>query len=641
MFGSRLLNCIILLLVVNLSNSQIRLPRLISDGMVLQRETPLTMWGWASPGEKVEWQFGTFHQVTRADSAGNWTLEIPAQPAGGPVEITISGKNQISLKDVYFGDVWLCSGQSNMELMMDRVRDKYPQVIADANNPLIRQFTVSDEYDFTTERSDLDGGAWIQVNPHTITSFSAVAYFFAEELFQKYHVPVGLINAALGGSPVQAWMSERSILAFPEDYEEGLKYRNPRLIEQTEATNREIMQNWFEELNRTDRGLAEHWEQYSLPDNTWKTMMIPNYCTTEDSSIHTGAIWFRKHFNLPERLTGQSARLWLGRMVDADSVYLNGTLVGATGYQYPPRKYNIPQKIVKPGNNVISVRLISQSGRAGFVPDKPYALYFKQDTFDLEGPWKYQVGTRVEPMAATVAVRWKPMGLFNAMIAPLTRYRIKGVVWFQGESNTGDPGNYQPMLTAMIRDWRDRFGQENVPFIIIQLANFLESADQPRESNWAELREAQRKTAQLPGTGLVVTIDLGEWNDIHPLNKKDVGYRAAWQAFRLAYGESGVATSPLPVRANCKGRNIFILFSETGSGLVSRDGRPLRSFALQGSDGRWHWAQAQIQGNRVKVWSREVRQPVRVRYAWADNPEDANLYNREGLPATPFELNVK
>lgn len=629
------------LILTTLAAAQVRLPRLISNGMILQRDVPVNVWGWATPKEKVSIRMDQETWDVQADDQGNWLLSLPAHTAGGPHQITFTASNQIILHDVYFGEVWLCSGQSNMELMMDRVKDKYPEVIATADNSYIRQFTVPDEYDFKAERKDYREGSWVPLNRQSIASFSAVAYFFADNLYQKYHVPIGLINAALGGSPVQSWMSEDAIRSFPEDYEEGLKYRDDQLIERTEKMNRNNSNTWFRDLNQSDNGLKEHWQDPDLMDASWPEMQVPGYWTDVDPAIHTGAVWFRKHFNLAGNLAGQAGRLFLGRIVDADSVYLNGRFVGTTGYQYPPRKYDIPSGLLKQNDNVISIRVISQSGKGGFVPDKPYAIYFPHDTFNLMGNWKYHVGTQIAPIAPTVFVRWKPMGLFNAMIAPLLPYSIKGAIWFQGESNTGDPGNYQALLTSMIRDWRKRFGQDSLPFIIIQLANFLEESEQPVESNWAELREAQRKTAQLPKTGLAVTIDLGEWNDIHPLNKKDVGHRAALQAFQVAYGEKMVAAGPMPIQAVRKGKKVRIDFTGTGTGMIAENGLPLSYFALTGPDNHWVWATAKIKGTRITVWSQDVKNPIKVRYAWADNPAAANLYNKEGLPACPFEMDVQ
>ena len=629
-----------ILIFVATASAQVRLPRLISNGMILQRNVPVTLWGWAAPNEAIRITMEPESWNIQADDQGYWSLQMPAHTAGGPHTIELTASNQIRLKDIYFGEVWLCSGQSNMELMMDRVKDTYPQIIASANNPYIRQFTVPDEYDFKNERNDYSSGSWVPVTPESIFSFSAVAYFFASDLYQKYQVPIGLINAALGGSPVQSWMSEEALRSFPEDYEEGLKYRDDQLITRTESMNRNNSNNWFKELNRSDAGLREHWYDPKINDASWSSMRLPDYWIHADSTVHTGTVWFRKHFDIPEALTEQGARLFLGRIVDADSVYLNGQFIGSTGYQYPPRKYAIPAGLLRQEDNVISVRVISQSGNGGFVPDKPYAIYFSQDTIDLKGEWKYRVGTQIDPIKPTIFIRWKPMGLFNAMIAPMLHYTIKGAIWFQGESNTGDPSRYQALLTTMIRDWRTRFNQENLPFIIIQLANFMEHYDYPTESNWAQLREAQRTTAMLPNTGLAVTIDLGEWNDIHPLNKKDVGQRTALQAFRVAYGEDLVASGPSALYAIRKGKKIQIEFSDTGTGMIAKNGSPLLGFTLCGMDNHWYRAIAKIKGKKVVVKCPEVQKPDKVRYAWANNPEGANLYNREGLPASPFELNA-
>lgn len=627
--------CLSLLLALT-GAAQIKLPRLISDGMVLQRDRPVKIWGWASANETVELMFNEKKYTAQADDSGNWTILLPPQPAGGPVAMTFTGKNQLTVNDILFGDVWVCSGQSNMELPMERVKEKYAAQIATAENKNIRQFLVADKYDFNTVHQDLDAGNWKSANPETILEFSAVAYFFAKELYDQYQVPIGLINAALGGSPVEAWMSEDALLDFPDLHKEAQRFKDHKRIEEIETSDRSRSDNWHAELNKKDAGL-ERWHDPALDDSDWNNMNIPGYWADQGLGYANGSVWFRKKITIPAAMTSKPGKLWLGRIVDADSVFVNGNFIGTTSYQYPPRRYAFDAGVLKEGENTISVRVISNSGRGGFVLDKPYFLSVGNDTLDLTGSWKFKQGASMPALGSPTFIRWKPMGLYNRMIAPLLNYSIKGVIWYQGESNTDQVKEYEKTFPAMIRNWRTKWNQGNFPFLFVQLANFMEAKIQPTESNWAALREAQRKTLAVPNTGMVVTIDLGEWNDIHPLNKADVGKRLALAAQHIAYQNKQVVyAGPLYQSHKIKKNTIVLSFSDIGSGLQAKGGNELTHFAIAGPDKKFVWAKAKIKGNTVVVWSDEIAKPVAVRYAWADNPEGANLYNREGLPASPF-----
>jgi sialate O-acetylesterase len=620
---------------------QIRLPKLISDGAIFQRDVELKIWGWASPGEQVELLFNGNQYSAQADQKGDWDFSIPPQSAGGPFKMVFEGSNVITLKDILFGDVWVCSGQSNMELTMQRVKDKYPEIIRASGNPQIRQFLVPDKYDFNKEHSDLDGGSWKEANPANIYDFSAVAYFFARELYDKYRVPIGLINAALGGSPVEAWMSEDALKQFPYAYDELQKFKDENLIREIEESDRNRRQSWYDQLNENDEGLAEgsEWYMESTKDEDWEEMKVPGFWANERLGDINGSVWFRKRINVSGQMTGKEARLWLGRIVDQDFVYVNGTFVGTTGYQYPPRKYTIGPAILKEGENVIAVRVVNEQGTGGFVRDKPYFVAVQDDTMDLKGTWKYRLGAEMDPLASQTFVRWKPGGLYNRMISPLLNYNMKGVIWYQGESNANDPARYFKTFPALIGNWRDKWQLGDFPFIYVQLANFMEETDKPTESAWAEVRQAQLNTLSLPNTGMAVTIDLGEWNDIHPLNKQDVGKRLALHASKLAYGDHKiVASSPCPETYKFGDEKVKIKFSDTGSGLMAKDGGPLHYFELSGDGKTYVKASATIQGNNVIVWNPEIINPVSVRYAWANNPQTANLYSKDGLPAGPFQI---
>ncbi|MGS2739685.1 sialate O-acetylesterase [Sinomicrobium sp. M5D2P17] len=623
-------------------SAQIRLPRLISDGMVLQRDREIKVWGWASPGESVKLTFGDITYTAKADNNGNWDITLPSQKAGGPYDMVFEASNRVAIQNIVFGDVWICSGQSNMELPMARVREKYAEIVRLAENPDIRQFLVPDQYDFKKENKDLEDGEWQSATPETILDFSAVAYFFALELYEQYQVPIGLINAALGGSPVEAWMSEETLREFPYAYEELQKFKDDALIKKIETEDSTRAADWYRTLNAKDPGLAENnsWSSPETEDQDWNTTEIPGYWKEGSVGKHIGTVWFRKTVDIPKNMTGKPARLSLGRIIDQDYVYINGEQVGTTGYQYPPRKYDIETGVLKAGKNTITVRVVCNAGNGGFVPDKPYYLAVPGDTVDLKGTWKYRTGATMPRAPGQTFIRWKPGGLYNKMIAPLFNYSIKGVIWYQGESNTGNPEGYNQTFPAMIGNWREAWKQGDFPFLYVQLANFMEETDTPVESNWAALRQAQLNTLSVPNTGMAVITDLGEWNDIHPLNKKDVGKRLALLARKMAYGEKTItASGPIPAKANFKKDHVIVTFDHTGKGLVTRNNKAPEYFAISADGKNFIWAKAEITGkNTVRVWNAAVSNPVVVRYAWANNPATANLYSENGLPASPFEL---
>lgn len=634
---------LLLCLLANNAFCQVKLPRLISDGMVLQRNTPLKIWGWASPGEQVEVSFNSQKVKTTTAQNGEWSITLSSMKAGGPFAMDIKASNQITINNILLGDVWVCSGQSNMELTMERVKDKYPQEISNATNPNIRQFLVPDQYDFKKQHNDLEGGAWESANPKSIYGFSAVGYFFALDLYKKYTVPIGLINAALGGSPVEAWMSEEALKPYPTIYEEAQRFKNDDLIKEIERTDKKRNDDWYAELNQKDEGLKNtKWSSVQFDDADWKEMNVPGYWADESIGNVNGVVWFRKKITIPKSMLGKSGKLWLGRIVDADSAFINGKYVGHITYQYPPRKYDFDAGVLKEGENIIAVRVINSGGKGGFVADKPYFLAIENDTIDLEGTWKLKLGTTMPALRGGTAIRWKPTGLYNKMITPLFNTAIKGVIWYQGESNAGRATEYKTLFPDMITEWRTNWGIGDFPFLFVQLANFMEPRTTPTESGWAELREAQRLTlSKVKNTGMAVIIDIGEWNDIHPLNKEDVGTRLALAAQHIAYGDKKVVYSgPTYQSMKIKGNKIELTFSNVGGGLISKSGT-LQYFAIAGSDKQFKWANATIKGNKIIVWSDEVKNPVVVRYAWADNPEGANLYNKEGLPASPFTTESK
>jgi sialate O-acetylesterase len=389
--------------------------------------------------------------------------------------------------------------------------------------------------------------------------------------------------------------------------------------------------------------MEEKWYDPAYVPSGWHDFWLPGYWEDQGVKDLDGNVWFRKTIVVPDALGGREAKLYMGRIVDADEVFVNGTKVGNITYQYPPRRYTVPQGLLKPGPNTVVVHVTNTAGKGGFVPDKPYWLVIGNDSIDLRGQWQYQVGNVFPkdegPPPFRFSAQNSPTGLYNTMVAPAINYSIKGINWYQGETNTDKPDNYSELLTALINDWRLKWKDPNLPFAFVQLANFMEVQYLPMESKWATLRNEQRMTLTVPNTAMVVAIDLGEWNDIHPLNKKDVGERLALAMRHLAYGENIVYSGPLlkhPTRKYQGG--LLIEFSNTGSGLMVKGGGELKGFEIAGEDGKYYPAKATLLGTgMVHVASERVPHPVTARYAWADNPEGANLYNKEGLPASPFQ----
>ena len=643
--NSKIIKCLLFaVLFFGIQNaiSQIRLPKLISDGVVLQRDAELKIWGWASPEEKVVMSLkGKTYKAT-ADQNGNWTIRLTPQEAGGPFTINFKGKNEIAVTNVLFGDVWLGAGQSNMVTPMERVKEKYPDEVANVNYPEIRNFFITTLTNVTGPKKDLPSGEWKPAVAGDIMEMGAVTFFFAKELYEKYKVPIGIINASVGGTPIESWISESGFKQFPDDLETIQKNKDKNYT--SKFTTRPAVLNDKPEIR--DKGLTEpvKWYEKNYQPKGWHHYYIPGFWEDQGLRNLNGVVWFRRELEIPDALAGVEAKLFMGRIVDADEVYVNGIKIGNITYQYPPRRYTVPEGVLKRGKNLIVVRVTNSGGKGGFVPDKNYELTANGISVDLKGEWQYKVGEVFKPAKRGRRQGYNPFwaqnqptALYNAMIAPLTNMSIKGMLWYQGESNTGQPKAYAAYLPALIRDWREKFNTPNAPFLFVQLANFMDVDYLPTESNWAQLRFSQFKALSVPKTAMAVAIDLGEWNDIHPLNKEDVGKRLALGALKLAYDEDVVHSGPIFRLSEVQGDRIILHFDAVGSGLASIDEEPLQRFEIAGQDQEFVWADAQIEGSTVVVQSAEVSNPAYMRYAWADNPRSANLYNKEGLPASPFQ----
>ncbi len=623
------------------SQAQVRLPQIVRDSMILQRDTKINVWGWASKGEKVSILFNKKNYSTKTNTDGKWKIVLPPTKAGGPYSMVITGKNKITLNNILIGDVWFCSGQSNMVHQMNIHDVTYANDIATANFPEIRQFWIPTLTSMEGPKDDLPSGFWKAAVGDEVRPFSAVAFFFARKIYEEYHIPIGIINASVGGTPIEAWTSEEGLKDFPALISTIQKNKDTAYINgfarraMAANANRPRMQP-------QDKGLTgpKTWYDVDYLPKGWKNIAVPGYWEDQGIKDLNGVVWYRKEIDVPATMVGKPGRIFLGRIVDADVLYINGKQVGTTGYMYPQRRYAIPSDVLKPGKNILVVKVTNNSGKGGFVTDKPYCLFAGTDTIDLKGYWQYKVGEVFVPAAGGfggggIAAQNQPAALYNAMVAPEINYTIKGFLWYQGEANSGRGAEYAKLQPAQIADWRNKWQQGELPFLYVQLPNFMDANYIPAESQWAELREAQLKSLSVPNTGMAVAIDLGEWNDIHPDKKKPVGDRLALIADKIVYGKDIVYSGPIFQTATIDGNKIVITFTNTGSGLVTNDGEELREFAIAGADKKFVWAKATIEGDKIIVTSDVVAHPMYVRYAWADNP-DVNLYNKEGLPASPF-----
>jgi len=621
--------------ITQVVTAQVKLPRLIRDSMILQRDSKINIWGWASKGEKIKIKFNGKNFKTTTASDGKWSLQLPPMKAGGPYTMNIDASNDLVITNILIGDVWLCSGQSNMVHQLKLHSVRYVDEIASANYPAIRHFWIPTMTDLNGPHDDLPTGYWKSANPEDVLEFSAVAYFFARKIYEKYHVPIGLINASVGGTPIEAWTSEEGLKEFPNIYATVQKNKDT-----TYVNNITIKLPTDNHKKETDLGMIGSWYDPAYIPKEWRTINIPGYWEDQGVKDLDGVVWYRREIDVPEAMTNIPAKVFLGRIRDADFLYINGKMVGNTTYQYPQRRYQIPANVLKPGKNIFVVRVINNSGRGGFVPDKPYCLLAGKDTVDLKGYWQYKVGDVFLPGSSignNFSFQDQPTALYNAMVAPMINYTIKGFLWYQGEANSSRAKEYTTLQPALITDWRNKWKEGSIPFLFVQLPNFMEVNYLPSESQWAELREAQLKSLSVPNVGMAVTIDLGEWNDIHPDRKKEVGERLALAAEKIAYGEKDIVSSgPVYQSSTIEGNKVIISFTNTGSGLITNDGEELSQFAIAGADKKFVWAKAKIEGDKVVVWNEDIADPMYVRYAWADNPDNPNLYNKEGLPASPF-----
>jgi len=641
------MNWIKLILFIFLSiqaKANVILPRFISNGMVLQRNISIPIWGWAEAGEKIEVTFKGKAYTTITGSDNKWNIHLAKSKEGGPYELVIKGNNLIKVEDILVGDVWFCSGQSNMEYELYKAAEKYTNEIANSENDQIRHFQVKRNSSFTLLDNVESIKGWEKAGPKTVPNFSAIAYFYALKLYSKYKVPIGLINASYGGTPAEAWMSEAALVNYPKYYNRTIFYKIESSVDSVTKADKLYTDQWNKKVATLDEGDKAHWESKTFDASSWPSINMPSFWQEQLPEVKAGSVWYKREILLPKKFQGQTAKLRLGNIIMKDITFVNGTKVGTTYNKHAPRYYSINKKILQEGINTITVKVTNEMGDAGFIKGKKYQLEIGDTVIDLAGDWKYKLGVAVEPFKRDSLTKLFCEGaaLYNAMIHPLVGYGIKGVIWYQGEANQSKAKEYRTLFPDLITSWRSAWGQGNFPFLWVQLANINKPKQQPSESKLAELQDAQSNTLSLPNTGMAVINDIGEWNDVHPMNKLEAANRLYLASLKVAYKENKIVYSgPTLAKTEIKENSIVLYFNNIGSGLIAKETGKLFHFAIAAENKKYVWADAYIQDNKVIVSSTMIDHPMYVKYAWADNPVGANLYNMEGLPASCFNTEKK
>jgi len=628
----------ILFLIAPAANATVKLPGVLTSNMVLQRNKEIKVWGWADAGEKVSVTFNNKALTIKADNSGKWVLVFPSMKEGGPYTMIIKGKNTISLENILIGDVWICSGQSNMEWVLKNTNNSEKE-IASANYPQIRLLTVPKNLQYSPA-DNVSGMDWKVCSPETAGSFSAVGYYFGRDVYNDVKVPIGLINTSWGGTNVEAWTSTDFITKVDE-FKDKVNLNKPVTPEELEAQRIKKMENLFVQfgLDPAKPLSTESWGKPGIDQAFWQDIEVPGLWESTKIGELDGVMWFRKEVIVPENLSGKEWTLMLGKIDDNDKTYINGKLVGETNRYDDLREYNLKSGTLLPGVNLIAVRVEDTGGGGGFWGAKEdMKLVCNSSEIPLSGAWKCRLSLESISVNTNVGNPNNiPASLFNGMINPLLNLAVTGAIWYQGESNASRAYQYRTLFPLMIECWRDKWNQPDLHFFFVQLANYMKPDEQPVESEWAELREAQAMTLSLPYTGMAVTIDIGEENDIHPRNKLDVGNRLALQALQKVYNKPVVCDGPVFKLMQIEGDFVIISFEDMPGSLVAKDKYGyVNGFAIAGEDQKFYWARALLNGYQILVSSDKVIEPVAVRYAWSNNPDDANLYNSEGLPASPF-----
>ena len=580
--------CIILSLLLYTIGMQaeVRLPGIFSDKMVLQRDTPIPLWGFADPKETVVIEFNGKQYKTRASQTGEWAVNLQKHKAGGPYELRV---NQKIIQDVYVGDVYLCSGQSNMELTVKRVMDKYRDEIMSYVNNLIRYTKTSYAYNFIEPQQDSNNEWKICTRENTL-DFAALCYFFAKEMQAEKGVAIGIINSSWGGTNIASWSTRQSLEKYARFREklQSPQYFHPDYPDSVKNAQKEQVNQWHRQQSANDLGNKEKWTSDGFDASDWKKVDVfnSNWGGSWNTPLN-GVHYFRQRINIPESLAGQQAVLRVGTLKDSDATYINGICVGRTSYQYPPRIYQVPTDLLRAGENEIVIRLVSSAGRPEFVKGKPYQLEIAGQTIPLTAMWQHKIGCTMKRIPSTIGFQNEPTGLYNSMIHPLRNYGIRGIIWYQGESDTGPEGSkhYERHLIDLVNDWRT------------------------------------------------------QCNDIHPLNKKDLAHRCVLQMNKLSFGEKNiVAEGPMAEAAELKENGRIVISFRQGTGSL-KQAKSLEGIAIAANDGKYKFVEAYTEGDKVIALWNGKGIPASIRYAWENNPP-SSIYNTEGLPASSFQLAI-
>lgn len=629
-----------------------------APGMVLQQNADQPVHGRASPGSMVRWELrgaDFLEQGTLlADSHGRWQARLGGRSAPSPCEFRVwTDTEELVLDDILFGEVLLCSGQSNMVIPLSRVRSTCKKQLEECRGSLVRMFKVPDRIVLDQEKADIDYGAWKVLDEDTMAELGAVAWFFASYLSMARHVPLGIVLAAFGGSPLDAFLPRTALDEFPASRAALEPWLDPAWLAAQVAQDNKAAAEWERQSEVEDAGLAgpgTEWYQRDLPDEAWDLTYLPSLALGESQDTGPGVYWFRKHLVLPRGIEQEDTVLHLGTLVDADSVWVNNVLIGSTGYRYPPRRYTIPRGLLQSGDNLVVIRLRAYGHELGATPGKTWILAReKGENIPLSGYWYWKQGCSLPVLAERRFLNRVPSALYHGMIEPLLDFGFRAVVWYQGESDTELSPGYAERLRALIRSWRSGFGKE-LPFLVLQLPEFGEAAPDSFQvdSPWARIRQAQAEVSRDHGVFLVPALNLGEWNDIHPEQKAELGRRVALVARKNIYHEPIAAGSPYPTTCRVEGKVLRLTCAHAEGGLYalgsqidgSSDGTGVRGLVLRGADGSFTPATGIIEGSDLLVPWGNAAPPTEIRYAWADNPAGCNLFNGAGWPGLPFRIRV-
>ncbi|WP_254562084.1 sialate O-acetylesterase [Dyadobacter diqingensis] len=632
----------VLLISGTTSFAQVKLARLFSDHVVLQRQKPIPVWGWATPQEKVTVTLGRQTLTATADTAGKWIVRFAPLEAGGPYQMTATAKSgKAAVEDILIGEVWLCSGQSNMEFKVQQANN-FEEEKKNADFPKIRHFNVDHEVTMAVQK-DLKNGSWMIASPETVGSFTAVGFFFARELYQKLNVPIGILHSSWGGSQVEGWISKEGMLSneelkgyannLPKNWDEADARLDAKLRKQL-FKDPQINPSSADEARYTEPGYDfSKWIKADSPIGQWDWKNIWAF---------RGNGYMAKTISIPAELVSQKTTLALAENDSHNAIYINGKLVNE-GIIKGVRKIEIPENTWKSGDNQLVIKfgnMISTPWYGLGLVGSADNLYVgnEQQKISLAKEW-FLMPSFADKHNYMHSSNNVGTTIYNAMIAPLVPFAIRGNLWYQGEANTTRAYQYRQSFPLLIQDWRNQWAANGKPgnesFYFVQLSSFGGNQDSNKGSNWAELREAQTMTLKLPKTGMAVTIDVGNAKDIHPTNKQDVAHRLATNALKLDYGQKIDYSSPLFDAVTFSEGKAVVSFKFAPDKLVAKDGE-LKGFEIAGEDKVFYPAKAEITGNKVVVHHPKGLKPVSVHYAWSDAPVEANLYNSAGFPASPF-----